>query len=95
MNNTLDSLRKQIDNVDEKIIELIGQRMKLVQEVGKVKRKAGIQPLDNKRWKFVLHSRLDNAKKRQLEIKYIKLFFEIIHEYALEIENKLINKEKI
>ena len=34
---TLDELRKQIDSVDEKLVELINERARIAAEIGKVK----------------------------------------------------------
>ena len=36
--DTLVNLRKQIDNIDDKIIQLLDERMKICQQVGQVKK---------------------------------------------------------
>ena len=37
----LEELRNQIDNLDEKIIKLLNQRIEVVQEIGKTKKDSG------------------------------------------------------
>ncbi|OFI49066.1 chorismate mutase [Floricoccus tropicus] len=50
----LDETRKQIDGVDKQIIELLEERMKLVQEVIAYKKENNLPVLDNSRENIVL-----------------------------------------
>jgi len=77
MNNELEFFRKQIDEVDEQIVNLLAKRMKVVEKVGKYKKENNIPPLDKKRWQEVI-----KTKKG-----FIKKIWEIIHEEALKIES--------
>ena len=79
MNNELEFFRKQIDEVDEQIVNLLAKRMKVVEKVGKYKKENNIPPLDKKRWQEVI-----KTKKG-----FIKKIWEIIHEEALKIEKNL------
>lgn len=85
----LDSFRRQIDLVDEKIIILLKQRMLIVKKVGLWKKQNNVPALDGKRWNEVLRSKMLLAKKLGLKVDMIKDVYEIIHKYALEIETKL------
>ena len=38
---SLDKFRSQIDDLDEKIVKLLNQRIKVVQEIGKTKKNSG------------------------------------------------------
>ena len=86
MTKKLNFLRKKIDEIDEQILKLLSQRMKHVFKVGELKKKRGIIPLDSKRWKKVLDSKLKLAKNLELDKKMIKDIYERIHEAALELE---------
>ncbi len=88
MINNIDSLRKQIDLVDEKIIEALADRIKLVKEIGKIKKANNFPFLDQKRWQEVLETRLKIAQSKGLSQKFIKQIFDILHEYSLEVEQK-------
>ena len=79
MKNQLESLRKQINEIDEQIISLLAKRMKLVQEVGHLKRKNNIPILDRSRWQKVIKSKKG----------YIKKIWKIIHDEALRIEQSI------
>jgi len=50
----LDELRRQIDSVDRKLVELLNQRAKLVEEVGKLKKRLGMDVYTPKREKEIL-----------------------------------------
>jgi chorismate mutase len=89
MKNQISILRKQIDEIDEQIVNLLAERMKVVKKVGVFKKKQNIPPLDANRWQQVLNSKMEKAKSLGLDQEVIKGIYEIIHEFALKIE-KLI-----
>lgn len=39
----LDELRRQIDSIDRKLVELLNERAKVVEEVGKLKKRLGME----------------------------------------------------
>ncbi|WP_081167510.1 chorismate mutase [Lactococcus garvieae] len=51
---TLENIRKEIDLIDEQIIELLETRMSLVEKVIIAKEKENIRVLDPKREKYIL-----------------------------------------
>lgn len=83
--------RDQIDNIDNQIIELISKRLKLVRMTGEYKKKNNIPSLDMTRWQQVLKSKLELAKKHNINPQVIKDIYNRIHKEALKIENKAIN----
>jgi chorismate mutase len=50
----LDELRQQIDAVDRKLVELLNERARLVEEVGKLKKKLGMEIYTPEREKEIL-----------------------------------------
>ncbi len=79
MKNQLDGFRKQIDEIDGQIVNLLAERMKVVKKVGIFKKQLNIPPLDSARWQEVI-----KTKKG-----FIKKIWKIIHEEALKIEETL------
>ena len=79
MKKQLDDFRKQIDEIDEQIVNLLAKRMQVVEKVGKYKKENNLPPLDKRRWQEVIKSKKG----------FMKEIWEIIHEEALKIE-KLI-----
>ncbi len=83
---SLDDLRKGIDEVDIEIIHLLGKRMDLVREIGKLKKENDMAPLDEKRWQEVVKKVSKIAKDHSLSQDLIVKIYEEIHKTALEIE---------
>ncbi|PIP63182.1 hypothetical protein COW98_00015 [Candidatus Roizmanbacteria bacterium CG22_combo_CG10-13_8_21_14_all_35_9] len=89
MKNQIDDLRKQIDEIDNLIVNLLAKRLTVVKKVGKWKNKKGLVPLDKSRWQKILTSKIVKAKKLKLNPKLIKNIWNLIHEEALKIEKSL------
>lgn len=95
MTNNLDSLRQKIDEVDDQILELLAQRMQLVQKVGLFKKQHGIMPLDKKRWQKVMASKLMLAHKLKLDKKMVEDVYRLIHKTALKAESLIQGNKKL
>jgi len=79
MKNRLENLRKQIDKIDKSIISLLAERMKIVKEIGRIKKENNLPVFDKSRWQEVIKSKKG----------FIKKIWKIIHEEALKIENSI------
>lgn len=88
MSETLQALRESIDKADEAMIRALAERLRAVREVGVWKKTAGIPPLDTGRWKEVLRHAKDLAKKEGVDEMLIERIYTLIHEHALEVEEK-------
>lgn len=84
---SLEEKRKKIDNIDEKLIELLNQRAKIVLQVKEEKRKSGQQIYIPAREKEVLE-RLEN-KKGVLSNKALQNIFREIISASRDLQTKL------
>ncbi len=84
--NKLEKLRKQIDEIDQNIINLIAQRMDIVKFIGEYKKKNNLAPLQLKRWHQILKSRKNQANKLNINPQLIENIWNNIHKEALKIE---------
>ena len=74
----MQQIRKQIDGIDKKIIQLLSKRMKLAIKLGKLKKKRGMPVLDKKRELEMLKKLEKQAGQLGLDPKSInKLYKEI------------------
>ena len=89
MKNQLESLRKQIDEIDESIIILLAKRQNVVSNVGKYKKSNNLPPLDKNRWQAVIRFKKLLAKKHNISEKMIEKIWETIHHEALKVEKIL------
>ncbi len=88
-NNKLNNLRKEIDLIDDQLLQTLAKRLKIVSEIGLYKKELKLPALDKKRWNEVLETRIKLGKKLRLSEKLVKKIFEAIHEEALIVEEKV------
>lgn len=89
MNDTLEDWRKQIDALDEELLQILSKRIDIVRKVGLYKKENQMPPLDEERWQEVLETKLEKANILGLSKSFILKFYNAIHEYALEIERNI------
>ncbi len=77
-------LRAEISHVDAKLIQDLAERMKWVEEIGRLKQQYNIPVLQINRWEHLLEDHIVKAKELGLEADYIKALFEIIHAQAVK-----------
>lgn len=77
-------LRAEISHADSQIIQDLAERMKWVEEIGKLKQEHNISVLQINRWEHLLKDHIAKAKQLGLESEFIKAVFELIHAQAVK-----------
>ncbi len=85
MSDKIFEYRKKIDQIDNKIINLLSKRLYNVQKIGKLKYQRGIPIGDNEREKEILE-RLYQMANDSLTTNQIDLIFKTIFKIAKEIQ---------
>ena len=85
---SLDDFRSQIDELDSELLRVLAQRMYYVREIGKLKQSGGMSPLQQERFAAIIKSQLAKAKSLNLSEKFVDDLYQLIHEYALEIQRE-------
>ena len=62
LNTSIGVLRQDIDEIDEKIMELVNQRLSLAKQIGDFKKQGGIQITDSEREKEIINRLLEKNK---------------------------------
>ena len=91
---SLEELRKDIDEIDLKILDLIQKRKDLVTEVVKLKKRDQI--VDQKRIDFILNKLREEASQRGLAFEFIEEIWTLMIKNFIKYEEKIfdeINKE--
>ena len=83
----LQSLREEIDQLDERLWEIIGQRADMVRQIGEWKRQHGEQVVQPERWQEVLQHCQSVADKHGLSEMVIQEVMEAIHNESVRIES--------
>lgn len=90
MNDTLDGWRKQIDQLDERVLDLLAKRAKIVRKIGQFKRERNIPTFDKNRWNKVINSMISKSEKLGLSKDFTKKLFNLIHKYSVKIQKENI-----
>src|SRR5579862_4033261 len=85
---SLHEIRKQIDEIDEKVLQLLNQRADLVHEVGLIKKKEGSAIYAPEREEQLLRS-LAKKNKGRLPEKAIRAIYREIMSASLALEKDL------
>ncbi len=88
MSDNLDQLRKQIDALDEELLQTLSKRMEVVAAIGKYKKANGLELRDEERFQSLLSAQLSRAEALKLPEELIKELSELIHTFALEREEE-------
>lgn len=91
-NNELQNLRLRIDEYDAKMMEALGKRMQIAEEIGALKKENNVAVLQNKRWNEVRKRMLAMGIERGLTEEFIDRLFKAIHQESIGHQEKIINK---
>lgn len=92
-NTDLKILRDQINKIDQQIITLIYNRLKLTKSVGNLKQKYNIPVFQSNRWNEILKSIKKESSNLGLQEKFIEKLFQLIHIESINIQNNIIRKQ--
>ena len=87
---SLEELRKDIDEIDLKILDLIQKRKDLVTEVVKLKQRDQI--VDQKRIEFILNKLRKEALSRGLDIEFIEEIWTLMIKNFIKYEEKIFDE---
>jgi chorismate mutase len=92
--NKLNTLRTKIDVVDHQIINQLGKRMKIADDIGTLKKKNNVAILQTKRWNEILQKMVDEGKENNLSEEFVTKFLKAIHEESISHQHKVLTNEK-
>ncbi len=90
--NRLSYLRTTIDHIDNQILDLIEERMEVVNEIGKYKKVNNIAVFQNQRWNSMLNRIRKNGKLKGLSEELVSTIFKAIHLEAINRQTKIMKK---
>ena len=91
-NAQLKKLRKSIDEVDMKLLQVMGERTKLVQEIGRFKKENSVTILQIERWFEILKTRQEMGVSCDLENQMVSELFELIHKHSILTQTDIMKK---
>lgn len=91
---SLGSLRKEIDKIDDIILDSLARRMKISLEVAKFKKKHDLSIMQPKREKEVLKRLKAKAKNKRIDVKLVEAIYKKIMDQSKDIQRACTGKRK-
>ena len=88
----LETVRKEIEEIDVEILSLINRRVNLAEKVLESKRINGTSINDHKQNEIVINRALNSATELNLDVGSVKAIFEILIKMSIERQNELSGK---
>lgn len=79
----MSGLRDEVDNIDSRLLELLGQRMEVVRQMGKAKRAQQVSTLQPGRWEEIIQDRVKTGSRLSLSEDFVLELMQSIHEEAI------------
>lgn len=91
LHNNMEKLRQQINHLDDELLQLLGQRMKIADKIGTYKKENNITILQTNRWNAILERAYVKGEKLGLSKEFITKYFDAVHMESINHQNKIMN----
>ena len=85
-------LRKQIDELDNQLMELLAKRMRVCREIGTYKKEHNMTVLQPTRYNEILDKRGAQGALFQMDGSFVKTVFEAVHQESVRQQIEIINQ---
>ncbi len=90
--DTLDDLRHKIDKIDDDLMDLLQERMKISVNIGNYKKENNMIILQQGRWGEILLKNKIEGEKRDLTSEFILKVYKAIHQESINKQTAVMNK---
>lgn len=91
---TLDHLRKEIDHIDNELLNLLGHRMELADSIGQYKKRNNIAILQTSRWNEILEKTIALGQTKGLSKDFITTVLRAIHQESINHQEAIMTSEE-
>jgi len=95
VSDKLAELRKQIDKIDDLVIQKIAERMSIVEKIGEHKRDNDMTILQLNRWDEIINKRAEFGKALKLDAEFTTKLLELIHAESIKKQTEIMNVTKV
>ncbi|TKC01335.1 chorismate mutase [Pedobacter cryotolerans] len=91
----LADLRKEIDKIDDLVLQKLAERMSITQKIGEFKRDNKVTILQVNRWDEIMQKRTSFAKALKLDVNFTEKFLELVHGESIRRQTEIMNAGKV
>jgi len=88
----LEKLRQQINHLDDELMQILSQRMKISEKIGAYKKNNNITILQTNRWNEILQRAVQKGENLGLSKEFITKYFDAMHMESINHQNKIMNE---
>jgi len=87
----LEKLRQQINHLDDELMQVLSQRMKIADKIGQYKKDNNITILQTNRWNEILQKATKKGEALGLSSEFVTKYFDAVHLESINHQNKVMN----
>ena len=87
---SLSALRRQIDDLDNSLLELLARRMRVSREIGQYKKEHNMPILQAQRYDEILQKRISQAEQMGMDTEFMKTVLVAIHEESVRHQQEIM-----
>jgi chorismate mutase len=87
----LEKLRQQINQLDDELMQILGQRMRIAEQIGKYKKENNITILQTNRWNEIIERATQKGDKIGLSKEFITKYFDAVHMESINHQKKIMD----
>jgi len=90
--DTLETLREEIDSIDYQLLELLWQRMELVERIGRHKKENNVAIMQLRRWEEMIRLRVELGESLGLDKEYVKNLLRLVHKESIRKQAEILSQ---
>jgi len=87
----LEKLRQQINHLDDELMQVLSQRMKIAEQIGQYKKENNITILQTNRWNEIIEKAFAKGEKIGLSKEFIMKYFDAVHMESINHQKKVMD----
>lgn len=88
----LNTLRKEINIIDNELIKILASRMQISKNIGLVKKEQNVAVLQPNRWNEILKESITKGEQNGLSNQFMEKIYKAIHQESIKIQEAVIKK---
>ncbi len=91
LHTSMEELRRQIDQLDDELMQILSERMKVADKIGIYKKDNNITILQTIRWNEILQRTIVQCEQLGLSKDFIIKYFDAVHMESINHQNNVMN----
>lgn len=86
----IDELRNRIDQLDDELLDILADRMKVAEKIGHYKKQNNITILQTGRWDKILEKVFRKGEEHGLDNEFVEKIFTAIHQASIDVQTRVM-----